>query len=44
MINATKGYGFVQPDGGGKDIFLTSRRSSAPDSTNSPTAKDHLRA
>ena len=21
-FNATKGYGFVQPEGGGKDVFL----------------------
>ena len=29
-FNPTKGYGFIQPQGGGKDGFVESRRSRKP--------------
>ena len=29
-FNATKGYGFIQPDNGGKDVLCTFRPSKKP--------------
>ena len=37
--NATKGYGFVQPDGGGKDMFLHVSALERAGLTTLPTAR-----
>jgi hypothetical protein len=43
--NATKGYGFVQPDGGGKDVFLhVSALERAGLKLDRRRPEDHLRA
>jgi hypothetical protein len=38
-FNATKGFGFIAPESGGKDVSSTSRLSSAPASPASPTTR-----
>ena len=38
-FNSTKGYGLIQPQGGGKDVLSTSRRSSEPGSVASMRGK-----
>jgi len=30
-LNATKGFGFIQPGGGGPDVFANIARSSGPE-------------